>query len=346
VIWTVAFIFLFLMAFFICIRISNKAGKRRYAEFCKNKWTRGYLRTPDDRFSNLPGYPFQPNYMEIHGLRIHYLDEGPSGADPVLLIHGEPTWSYLYRKMIPPIAGAGHRVIVPDLIGFGRSDKLVSRQDYSYQMHVDVVTTFIEALNLNNITLFCQDWGGLIGLRVAAENPDRFARIIAANTALPGKPPLIDGQKPQTLPSQSLLGALLWVLFSQLVPQLKPSALLQRATVSSLPPDVLAAYDAPFPDKRFLAGARMFPVLILSQIKENTLAWQKLNRFEKPFLTAFSDKDPILGGGDLIFQQMVPGAKRQPHTTVKGAGHFLQEDKSEELASLILAFTGEATLST
>jgi len=295
-----------------------------------------FLRTPDERFQNLPGYDFAPHYAEFNGLRMHYLDEGPANGPVVLLLHGEPSWSYLYRKMIPIIAGAGFRVIAPDLIGFGKSDKPVNKSDYSYQMGVDSVAAFIKQLDLKNITLFCQDWGGLIGLRVAAENPERFAAVIAANTALPGSPAT---SKKAALPGPSTaFGFSAWLLYSQLAPELKPGNVVELGTVSRLSAEVKAAYDAPFPDKRYKAGARVMPLLVGSQIRENSQAWDRLCQWQKPFLTAFSDKDIILGGGDKIFRELIPGARNQQHVTIKNAGHFLQEDKGEELAGIVVEF--------
>ena len=289
------------------------------------------LRTPDERFANLPGYGFEPHYIEVDGLRMHYIDESPRDAAPVLLLHGEPSWSYLYRKMIPIISAAGHRAIAPDIIGFGRSDKPVNRDDYTYQRHVDWMTAFVEQLDLQDITLFGQDWGGLIGLRIAAEHPDRFARIIAANTMLPTG---------DNAPGEAFLR---WQKFSQTSPVFEIGRLIQSATVSTLPDDVVAAYDAPFPDDSYKEGARQFPVLVPTKPDDpaapaNRKAWEALRRWEKPFLTAFSDSDPIMRGGDRIFQEAVPGAKGQPHTTIVGGGHFLQEDKGEELAVVINKF--------
>lgn len=310
---------------------------KRYKEFKESGLPRGVVRTPDERFKNLPGFDFEPHYVEIGGLRVHYLDEGPPDANPVLLMHGEPSWCYLYRKMIPPIVEAGHRAIAPDLIGFGRSDKLEDRRDYSYQLQVDMVTAFIKELDLTNITMFCQDWGGLIGLRVAAENEERFARVIAANTALPGQP-REDIKPREVMTPTTLIGFPLWLAFSQMMPVFKAGFILQFGTVSKLPPEVVAAYDAPFPDKRYKAGARVYPTLVGSAVKENTEAWKVWCKWEKPFLTAFSDKDPVLGGGDKIFHKVIPGAKDQPHVTTKDGGHFLQEDKGEELGALVVDF--------
>ena len=289
------------------------------------------LRTPDERFDNLPGYSFEPHYVDVDGLRMHYVDEGPRDAAPVLLLHGEPSWSYLYRKMIPVIVEAGNRAIAPDLIGFGRSDKLANREDYSYQAYVDWTTSLIEQLDLRDITLVAQDWGGLIGLRIAAEHPDRFARIVAANTMLP------TGDQP---PGEAFLR---WQKFSQTAPEFDVGRILQGATVTTLPDAVVAAYDAPFPDDTYKAAARQFPVLVPTSPDDpaapaNRRAWEVLEQWEKPFLTAFSDSDPITGGGDRIFQSRVPGTNGQPHTTITGAGHFLQEDKGEELARVVAEF--------
>jgi len=299
-----------------------------------------FIRTPDERFQNLPGFSFDPHYTDYKGLRIHYLDEGPKDADPVLLLHGEPSWCYLYRKMIPPVVKAGYRAIAPDLIGFGRSDKLIRRRDYSYQLQVDMIAWFIKGLDLNSITMFCQDWGGLIGLIVLVENPDRFARVIAANTALPGKPPgwgLL-----QAAPRNAVIGFPLWLLYSQLVPVFNAGKILQMGTVTKLSPEVVAAYDAPFPDRRYKAGPRSYPALVMSRIRKNNLAWKKLVKWDKPFRTAFSDKDLILGGGEKVFKETIAGAKNQPHVIIKDGGHFLQEDKGEELGALVVDFIGSA----
>ena len=294
------------------------------------------LRTPEERFQRLPGHPFAPHYVEIAGgdgtgLRVHYVDEGARDADPVLLLHGEPSWSYLYRKMIPVLSAAGHRAVAPDLVGFGRSDKPASRSDYSYQRHVDWLRATVRALGLRNITLVCQDWGGLLGLRLVAEQPEFFARVVAANTFLP------TGDQ---LPGEAFLR---WRDFSQRVPEFPTGFILQSATTTELPPEVVGAYDAPFPDESYKAGARAFPLLVPIAPDDpaapaNRKAWQVLERFAKPFLTAFSDGDPITRGGDATFQARVPGAKGQPHTTIPGAGHFLQEDRGAELARVVVDF--------
>jgi haloalkane dehalogenase len=289
------------------------------------------LRTPEHRFDKLFGWPFAPHYIDVDGLRMHYVDEGPASAPPVLMLHGEPSWSYLYRKMIPIVAAAGHRVIAPDLIGFGRSDKLAGRADYTYQRHVDWMTAFLHGLDLNRLTLVCQDWGGLIGLRVAAENPERFARIVTANTFLP------TGDHPMS----PFFFA--WQQFSQETPEFAVGQIVARGCTSPLPPEVIAAYDAPFPDESYKEGARQFPMLVPCRPDDpasppNRKAWEVLLRWDKPFLTAFSDGDPITRGADLILQGRIPGAKGQPHVTIRGGGHFLQEDRGEELAQVIVEF--------
>lgn len=289
------------------------------------------LRTPDERFANLPGYPFQPRYVEVDGVRIHYVHEGPRNAPPVLLLHGEPSWSYLYRKMIPKLVEAGLRAVAPDLVGFGRSDKPARREDYTYQRHVDWMLGFICALDLEHITLVCQDWGGLIGLRLVAEHGHRFDRVVAANTFLPtGDQPLPDA-------------FFAWQKFSQESPELPIGQIIQMGCVTRLPPEVVAAYEAPFPDERYKAGARQFPVLVPSRPDDpasepNRKAWEALRRWKKPFLTAFSDQDPITRGADQLLQSLIPGAAGQPHATIQNAGHFLQEDKGEELAEVVVNF--------
>ena len=294
------------------------------------------LRTPEGRFDNLPGYPFSPHYVEIDDggggrLRVHYVDEGLPEATPVLLMHGEPTWSYLYRKMIPLIAEAGNRVIVPDLMGFGRSDKPADPNDYTYQRHVGWMQQVIDKLLLNRITLVCQDWGGLIGLRLVAAAPHLFDRVVAANTGLPTG-------------DQKMSDAFLeWRRFSQETPEFAVGAIVSSGCHQPLSPDIIAAYDAPFPDETYKQGARIFPSLVPTTPDDpaaaaNREAWKVLQGFEKPFLTAFSDQDPITRGGDKVFQKLVPGAKDQPHTTIQGGGHFLQEDCGPAFASVVIDF--------
>jgi haloalkane dehalogenase len=289
------------------------------------------LRTPDGRFNNLPDFDFAPHYLEIAGLRIHYVDEGPPAAAPVLMLHGEPSWSYLYRKMIPVITAAGHRAVAPDLAGFGRSDKPARREDYTYQFHVDVMTGLIESLDLREITLVGQDWGGLIGLRIAAEHPDRFARIVVANTGFP------TGDQPMTE------GFTRWREYSQTVENFHVGGIVKGGCLNDPPPEVIAAYNAPFPDDSYKAGARQFPLLVPTRPDDpaseaNRRAWEILRRWEKPLLTAFSDSDPVTLGGERVFQKLVPGAQGQPHVTITGAGHFLQEDKGEEFAQVVVDF--------
>lgn len=291
------------------------------------------LRTPDERFQHLPDYPFAPHYLDVgDGLRMHYVDEGPADAtETVLMLHGEPTWSYLYRKMIPIVAAAGYRVIAPDLIGFGKSDKPAEPEAYSYQSHIDWVTTLIRALDGQNLTLVCQDWGGLLGLRVAAENESRFARICAANTGLP-----TGDQKPSEAFMQ-------WQAFSQTIPTFPVGMLVSGGCVQKLPNEVIAAYDAPFPDESYKIAARVFPRLVPTSPDDpaapaNRAAWQTLRQWRKPFLTCFSDGDPITAGGDKILQKLIPGTQNQPHVTIRRGGHFLQEDKGEEWAANIVAF--------
>jgi haloalkane dehalogenase len=289
------------------------------------------LRTPDDRFATLPGYAFAPHYVEVDGLRVHYLDEGPRDGLPVLCLHGEPSWSYLYRKMVPGLVRAGLRVVAPDLVGFGRSDKPVMRESYTYQRHVDWMAGLLEALDLREATLFGQDWGGLIGLRLVAEHEDRFARVVAANTFLP------TGERP--LPDAFFD----WQQYSQVIPDLPVGRIVAGGCVRPVPPEVRAAYDAPFPDERYKAGARQFPLLVPARPDDpaaasHRAAWERLRAFHKPFLTLFGDSDPITRGADRVLQSLVPGAEGQPHAVIERAGHFLQEDAGEEVADRVAAF--------
>jgi haloalkane dehalogenase len=296
------------------------------------KGAKNGLRTDEARFKNLPGYTFRANYLELaDGLRVHYVDEGPRTKDPVLMLHGEPSWSYLYRKMIPIFTQAGFRAVALDLIGFGKSDKPASRRDYSYQSHVDWISEWLQEMALTNITLVCQDWGSLIGLRLVAAHQGLFGRVVLANGGLPTG----DGDLPKAFKT--------WQAFSKFSPILPVGRILQMGTVTKLSKEVLAAYDAPFPNAAYKAGARIFPSLVPTTPDDpasqaNRDAWEVLRKFDKPFLTAFSDGDPITRGGDRIFQRLVPGARGQPHTTIQGGGHFLQEDKGETLAATVLAF--------
>lgn len=293
------------------------------------------LRTPDARFANLPDFGFAPHYQEIRDadgtkLRVHYLDEGPRNAAPVLLMHGEPSWCYLYRKIAPALAAKGHRVIAPDLIGFGRSDKITPRTEYTYERHVAWMSAWFKSLDLSGVTLFCQDWGGLIGLRLVAAFADKFARVVIANTGLPTGSGATDAFKQ-------------WVQLSQTVPEFPAGAIVAMGTVRKLSAAEQAAYDAPYPEEKYKEGARQFPLLVPvtpehASVAENKRAWEVFERFEKPVLTAFSDSDPISKGGEAPWQSRVPGAKGQPHTVIANAGHFLQEDKPEEIAELIDTF--------
>jgi haloalkane dehalogenase len=295
------------------------------------------LRTPDDRFDGLPDFDFEPRYVDVPDptggdpLRMAYLDEGPADADPVLLLHGEPSWSFLYRTMIPVLTAAGHRAVAPDLIGFGRSDKPAHRDDYTYERHVAWMHSLVDQLDLRDITLVCQDWGGLIGLRVAAEQPDRFARIVAANTFLPTG---------DSHPGEAFMN---WRTFSQEVPEFPTGFIINGGCTSTLSPEVIAGYDAPFPDESYKEGARQFPTLVPVTPDDpasaaNRAAWEVLSAWEKPFLCAFSDGDPITKGADRALLERVPGTKGLPHTTIVGGGHFLQEDKGEDLAAVVNDF--------
>jgi haloalkane dehalogenase len=299
-------------------------------------------RTPDEAFADLPGYPFAPHYVEVDAgdgsgatLRVHHLDEGPADAAPVLLMHGEPSWSYLYRRMVPALVAAGHRVIAPDLVGFGRSDKPLATDDYTYARHVAwMQEALFDRLDLRDITFFGQDWGGLVGLRLVAADPDRFARVCIGNTGLPTG----DGR-----PSDAFLA---WQRFSQEVESFPVGFIINGGCTTDLAPEVVAAYDAPFPTEASKAGARMFPTLVPTnpddpEAPANRAAWEVLERFEKPFLLAFSDADPITGGGDRIFRERVPGAAGRDHVTIAGGGHFLQEDRGEELAAVLVSFIAD-----
>jgi haloalkane dehalogenase len=292
-----------------------------------------FLRTPDERFAGLPDYPFPPRYAQVRAnLRMHYLDEGARDGQPVVLLHGEPSWSYLYREMIPVLVEAGFRVIAPDLVGFGRSDKPVRREDHTYARHVEWLRELLfDRLDLAGVSLFAQDWGGLIGLRLVAENADRFARVAVANTGLP------TGDRS---PGDAFLR---WLEASQRMPVFSAGAIIQSATTTELSAAEVAAYDAPFPDSTYQAGARVMPTLVPITPDDpasaaNRAAWDRLREWQRPFITFFSDQDPITRGWETEFQEGVPGAARQPHTVITGAGHFLQEDKGEELARLLVEF--------
>ncbi len=294
------------------------------------------LRTPDACFESLSSlFPFTPRYAEVPFgdavVRVHFVDEGPREAPSVLMLHGEPSWSFLYRKVIARVVAAGFRAIAPDLVGFGRSDKPAAREDYTYQRHVDSMAAFIHAIGLRNATLLCQDWGGLIGLRLIAEHGDRFARAVAANTFLPTG----DRKTPDAF--------FAWQQFSQSVPVLPVGKIVQTGCVVPFGADVVAAYDAPYPDETFKAGARQFPMLVPTSPEDpasspNRRAWESLARWTKPFHTAFSDSDPITRGADQVLREKIPGAKDVEHVTIEGAGHFLQEDKGDKLGDAVVRF--------
>lgn len=292
------------------------------------------LRTPDERFEGLPDFPYEPHYVEIPDteggtLRVAHLDEGPADGRVVLLLHGEPSWSFLYRHMIPPLVDAGLRCIAPDLVGFGRSDKPAHRSDYTYARHVAWLRSHVfDALDLRGITLVCQDWGGLLGLRLVAAEPDRFDGVVAANTYLPTG----DGK-----PSEAFLS---WQRFSQEVPEMPIGAIVDGGCTTDLPPEVIAGYDAPFPDERYKEGARQFPSLVPTspddpEAPANRAAWEVLAEFDRPFWCAFDDSDPITKGSERHLIKRIKGAQGQPHRYIEGGGHFIQEDRGRELAAVV-----------
>lgn len=295
------------------------------------------LRTPDERFEALAGFGYAPRYLDVDDtaggrLRVHYLDEGPSGADPVLLVHGEPSWCYLYRTMIPTLVAAGHRVVCPDLVGFGRSDKPADAADYTYARHVAWMReAMFDSLDLRRVTFFGQDWGGLIGLRLVAAEPDRIDRVVIGNTGLPRG----DGKLSEAF--------LAWQRFSRESPRFDIGKIVAGGCVRTLSPAEIAAYDAPFPTEEHKAGARILPSLVPvgpddPEAPANRAAWEVLRGFDKPFLCAFSDQDKVTAGGDGVFVREVPGARDQQHVTMHGGGHFLQEDCGPQLSRVIADF--------
>jgi haloalkane dehalogenase len=296
------------------------------------------LRTPDERFEKLEGHDFAPHYMVVKGasgtpLRMHYVDEGPRDAAPVLLLHGNPTWSYLYRNIVRALVARGHRVVAPDLVGFGRSDKPAARADYTQNRHIAWLEEWFLRMDLRGATLFCQDWGGLLGLHLVADHPERFAAVVAANTGLP--------EGTGTTP-----GLERWLAFSQSVPALPIADLVHGGTVRGLGDAERRAYEAPFPDGRHQSAALQFPLLIPLQpdnpgVPRNKAAWKKLERFEKPFLTLFGDRDPISQGAEVGLQARIPGAKGQHHRIVE-AHHFIQEDQPELIVETLDAYAKAA----
>lgn len=292
-------------------------------------------RTPDHCFDGLPSFPWEPRYTEVPAgdagpaLRIAHVETGPDTGEPVLCMHGEPSWSYLYRHMLPVFADAGLRAVAPDLVGFGRSDKPVGTAEYTYARHVAWMLAWLRAVDLRGVTLVCQDWGGLIGLRLVAAEPERFARVVVANTFLP------TGDRH---PGDAFLA---WRTFSQETPTFPVGAIVNGGCATDLAPEVVAAYDAPFPEEYAKDGARAFPLLVPiapddPEAAPNREAWEVLRHWDKPFLSAFSDNDPITRGGDKVFQAEVPGAAGQAHTTIAGAAHFLQEDAGPDLAGVVV----------
>jgi len=290
------------------------------------------FRTPDERFEGLPGYDFAPHYAEIDGLRLHYVDEGAREGTPIVCFHGEPTWAYLYRKMLPPLVAAGHRVICPDYAGFGRSDKPTDRGWYSYDGHVELMTALLDRLELRGATVVVQDWGGPIGLRWAVEHEERVERLVVLNTGI--------------FTGRVSKGFLAWRDFAQKNPDLPVGFVLQGATKSELAPEVVAAYEAPFPSPESKAGAAQFPLLVpteedgpgASQMRDVADA---LSRWQKPALVAFSDSDPVFPHpkSGQVFCDRIPGAR--PQVTIAGAAHFLQEDEGEQITDEMLAFFQE-----
>ncbi len=288
-----------------------------------------FVRTPEDRFANLEGFAHEPHYLDVDGFRMAWVDEGPQDAAPILLLHGEPTWGYLYRRMIPVLVDAGHRVVAPDLIGFGRSDKPTGRGAYTYQGHVTWMNSFVKQLDLEHVTLFGQDWGGLIGLRVATDLPDQFARLVLANTVLP------EGQEMSP-------GFLRWQAGSQAMDPMDTGRMLQGATLNrELSAGEIDAYRAPFPDEAYMAGAREFPMLVPTgpddpAVPANRKAWQLLEGWSKPVLTLWCPDDQVLGGYQSSFVDRIPGAAEQPHREFQPGGHFIQDDWGEDVATAMV----------
>ncbi len=292
------------------------------------------LRTPDDRFDGLPGFDFAPHYREVEAadgtpLRYHFVDEGPRDAAPVLLLHGNPAWCYLYRHMVPGLVERGHRVVALDLMGLGRSDKPLDQDDFTMAGHTDWMGQWLEAEDLREITLFCQDWGGMLGLALLPDHGDRFARVVASNTGLP------EGQGVNGFLEK-------WLAFSQSVDVLPVGALLQGGTTRELSAGEVAAYDAPYPDGSYQAGPKRFPMLIPVQpdnpgVPQAKAIWAHLETWEKPFLTVFGDQDQVAykAGAHLPLQRRIPGAQGQPHRVLEGASHFIQEDAPHELVTII-----------
>mgnify|MGYP001415940589 FL=1 len=332
--------------------LSNQKPEINYDRF--NLVSPGILRTPDDRFENLEDFPFKANYLTIGDTRIHYLDEGPRNGEVIYLLHGEPAWSYLFRKMIPVLVDAGYRVIAPDMVGFGKSDKYISVEDYTHQMHVDKMTQLIVELDLNNITAHVHDWGGLVGLRVVAEEPDRFSRIIASNTSLiaTGRGVLNDMfsfiayplfkfsiwfQGPATweefIGGDGFTG---WIRYSKSTDNIDVGGIMQ--TLGTVSASERVGYEAPYPNATYKAGAQIFPYLIPSELRKNEKAYRDVfEKWDKPFLIANSDNDPVTSNNPRLVEMLkrVPTAEE---IVIKGPGHFIQEEAGPEYAQLIIDF--------
>ena len=324
------------------------------------KWRNGpVFRTPESAFQNLQDYPFKANYLDCLGYRVHYLDEGPRDGQTVLLMHGQPSWSYLYRHMIPLLTNDGYRVIAPDNVGFGKSDKPVKQKDHNYQMHVDVMTNFVELMAIDQATLFAQDWGGIIGLRVVAKKPDSFARIMVSNTTLPAAKGVLGwlgyplfrlsawrkGSIQSIAISSNDKGKFdfsAWVAYAQTTNNFEFEALLQRATTRDMSDAELAGYRAPYPNNDFIAGVRKFPTMVASQLRQNQKVMKQFySTWDKPLITAFGKDDLLMAGRDKMWQDDVPGAQGQKHTLIDGGAHFIQEDKPEELVELLIQFIND-----
>ena len=331
----------------------------------------GILRTPDDRFENLEDYPFQPHYMDIQGLRIHYLDEGPRDAAPILLLHGEPTWSYLFRKMIPVFTAAGHRVIVPDMVGFGRSDKFLSKYDYSYKHHIDVIKELVRRLDLKEATFFGQDWGGLVGLRVVAEMPDLFARIVVSNTGMVARAGIsawlfenivkfmvwwnapvtfdelkaaadqaLELEEPSPLDGARMF--LKWMAHSYYAEDMDVAAIISTFGRIDLSEAEIRAYNAPYPSGKYKSGAHVFPYLIPTQLTENEEYWVNVyEKWDKPFLVAFGGDERVTIRLKEDFMTRIPNPIE---ITLEGVGHFVQEEVGPELAFLINDFIADKSI--
>ena len=348
-----SFLILFILNFFFSFNL--------YADEIRE----GVLRTPDERFENLKDYPFKPNYMMIDGLRIHYLDEGPKDANPIFLLHGEPAWSYLFRKMIPILTAQGHRVIVPDCVGFGKSDKFISKFDYSYKHHVEVMKELVERLNLKNASFFGQDWGGLVGLRVVAELPDRFSHVIVSNTGMPARSGLsawifeklvqlrvwwigpitfeelmakAEGALTTENPSPSVGVSLFsnWIAYSYYANDMNIVGIIENFGRLDLSEAEAYAYEAPYPSGKYKAGAHVWPYLIPTQLAENEKLWQDVfEKWDKPFLVAFGENERITLAMKDVFLERIPNPTV---ITLGGASHFVQEEVGPELAQIISDF--------